>query len=249
VIDVLLSNSTLPPSRADQISENLHYLLQKRDGDSQPTDSISFDAFVRFWVRYCPKHDPLATIAELTEFSDSGTSMESQSSFGFPRFRPAGDQFKSWFFPSMDKESARAKLTAVTDEAWVVIQSKRPDTFTLLHKGAGTSQIMAAYIVHDAVAESRDRTFCVNFAPSDRVEYRETIDAILTEVFRLTYKSVIEKVDKGTVVVAPDQIAGRAIEPAKTAGTSVFADPDSQLWFSQVNYPRDSRFDIDSQFP
>jgi hypothetical protein len=71
-------------------------------------------------------------------------------------------RFQWWFSPSSDKAAVSARITRDGPTSWWVIPSLTPTKFTLLY-ARDYQRVLAVHIVHDAMAESEDGVFTVDF--------------------------------------------------------------------------------------
>jgi hypothetical protein len=98
LVAAFLAIAPMPDAEARQFAANLGVLLEQQNDLSQLDDTVLFSTFVRFFAQYCPVHDPVATLREITavpendlwtfgaNYSTGSVSTARRSSrTGFPR--------------------------------------------------------------------------------------------------------------------------------------------------------------------
>lgn len=183
-------------SEREQLAANIEFLLVQKSEYSQADRDVTFENFLKFFLRYGSSSDWLGTLREITYFNQSPGYL----TFGLNSFESQGRgetmvQFNSWFSPSSDKDAAIASLYRTADEAWIVRPSSTPTRFTLLYKQSGSTDIQALYITYDCLADSEHR-FSLETCREGRV-YCPTFRSVLIDKLGLT-------VNEQRTVVAQD---------------------------------------------
>ena len=215
-----------------QLEVNLDFLLQQHDDSSQMNETVTFDTFVRYFIRYGDVSDPALTLREVsstnTPFDFSGLNIFSSQNYEL------NVQFHSWFSPTADKNYAVSALQQTFGQSWVVIHSKTPNVFNLLFKH-NLDVVRSLHIFHNPIPDNPNERYYVQFNNGE-FQYRSSLDEILTGVLKLSYKTDYEKrkiPDKPLSVNADDIIAltdkPESQENIFDAHSSLHFTDDSQL--------------------
>lgn len=255
LISVIIDKSQLSPMNKGQISANIEFLLHMRDDSSQISDTITFDTFVKYFVRYGSINDPIGILHEVTYYGEhiepflmGFSSFESQSQ---PDVRI---QFKNWFSPFADKEAAKKLLNQQVGECWVVIPSKTPNMFTLVLKSILNNKYDLSYlrITYDAITEDASKRFYVPNKDGELI-FASSFHNMLIDTLGLSYPEMAQcheyEKEKPNYVTADDILQRR-----KQSVPISIDDMPSQIPGSQIELcgnefeVRESQMITESQF-
>ncbi|OHT16015.1 hypothetical protein TRFO_13496 [Tritrichomonas foetus] len=248
-----------------QLEVNLDFILQQRDESSQSSEIVTFDSFVKYFMRYGDSTDLSLTLREVSCITPQPPAFDIDGFNVFPSQNyDQKVQFNDWFSPFADKNHALTVLKKQIGEAWLLIPSKTPNQFTLLYKDDSYDfNVQALHILHNPIPPDTEHRYGVQFHDGT-YQYRSTLDLLFTDVLKLAYRGVsdVETLHNRPKYVSADDIANRKkpeqVLPnleSQIGEQPEFQQPeDSQFWYlssqfncsqvdTQVAYPDSFHFE------
>ena len=177
-----------------QLRANFKYLIHTHSGSSQMNEHVAFSDFVRLFLRFGGLNGisgPLLEITDLTVRRDPswdglGDDVESSDD------EDVAPQFRSGFYPTLDKLSALRELHGGSVQDWVVMQSRMANQFTLLVR-ANYDRVcnVALHITYYAIP--LEGGYRLSIMHKDKKEiYAKTWNEMLFDILKLNREKALK---------------------------------------------------------
>ncbi|KAH0794182.1 hypothetical protein GPJ56_001785 [Histomonas meleagridis] len=177
-----------------QLSSNIEYLLISRTDLSQQFESVGFDDFLLFMIRYGSMRNIRNNLLEISSF-DSTSIFDLSCTFSFPSQHEVHPRFQPWFHPLLTLSSGESLLKNQTKNAWVVRPSSIPNLFTVHCKicSVSGSKLIASHIKYDAISQDEARKFSIINTNREK-RYAASWNEILFDVLHLKMEDALLEV-------------------------------------------------------
>lgn len=201
---------------------------------SQINSSLSFEQFLRFYIRYghpsyCSFLYQITTVPDSLQADDYDAIFNESDYEDPPSFTPG-------FYPHMRKNDALSLIWTQTAHSWVVIHSKTANKLVLYSKTH--DQILQLYISINIISTDPQKIFLVKFK-EETCGYPDWLSLL---------HALALSTDKGLVI---QPMRNPRIQVVKDAGADQFGESETSVHNTPMNsqtFGYDMGYQTDSQF-